>query len=121
MVVTRGCGHHREPPQQALEADDPGGDAGVGGGGVERGATLRAHEGGQEQHPGAHQPPEQQNAPGLGEGIQHVWENLKEMWTQVPKSGKKSKPVNKDHCISKMLLCKDSVTMVSQNPLIAFQ
>ena len=28
MVVTRGRGHHREPPQQALEADDPGGDAG---------------------------------------------------------------------------------------------
>ncbi|KAB0347224.1 hypothetical protein FD755_015266, partial [Muntiacus reevesi] len=43
------------------------------------------------------------------------------MWTQVPKSGKKSQPVNKDHCISKMLLCKDSVTLVSQNPLIAFK
>lgn len=40
MVVTRGRGHHREPPQQALEADDPGGAAGVGGGGVERGVTL---------------------------------------------------------------------------------
>lgn len=46
---------------------------------------------------------------------------MKEMWTQVPKSGKgkKSKPVNKDHCISKMLLCKYSVTIVSQNPHIA--
>lgn len=43
---------------------------------------------------------------------------MKEMWTQVPK---KSKPVNKDHCISKMLLCKDLVTMVLQNPLIAFK
>uniref|UniRef100_A0A452EVQ5 Small nuclear ribonucleoprotein Sm D2 n=1 Tax=Capra hircus TaxID=9925 RepID=A0A452EVQ5_CAPHI len=47
--------------------------------------------------------------------------NLKEMWTQVPKSGKgkKSNGFNKDHCISKMLLCKDSVTVVSQNPHIA--
>uniref|UniRef100_A0A8C6CVR6 Small nuclear ribonucleoprotein Sm D2 n=1 Tax=Moschus moschiferus TaxID=68415 RepID=A0A8C6CVR6_MOSMO len=50
-----------------------------------------------------------------------VLRNLKEIWTQVAKSGKgkKSKPVNKDHGISKMLLCKDSVTIVSQNPLIA--
>ncbi|ELW62473.1 putative small nuclear ribonucleoprotein Sm D2 [Tupaia chinensis] len=35
-----------------------------------------------------------------------VLENVKEMWTEVPKSrkGKKSKPVNKDHYISKMFL-----------------
>lgn len=36
-----------------------------------------------------------------------VLENVKEMWTEVPKSGKgkkKSKPVNKDRYISKMFL-----------------
>lgn len=31
IVVTRGRGHHCEPPQQAREADDPGGAAAVGG------------------------------------------------------------------------------------------
>ena len=72
MVVTRGHGHHREPSQQAWEAGDPGGAAGVGGGGVELGAPLCAHAVGQKQHPRAHQPPEQQNAPGLDEGVQHM-------------------------------------------------
>nr|XP_039325271.1 small nuclear ribonucleoprotein Sm D2-like [Saimiri boliviensis boliviensis] len=51
-----------------------------------------------------------------------VLENVKEMWTEVPKSDKgkkKSKPVNKDHYISKMFLHGDSVIVVLQNPLIA--
>uniref|UniRef100_A0A8C4PRL3 Small nuclear ribonucleoprotein Sm D2 n=1 Tax=Equus asinus TaxID=9793 RepID=A0A8C4PRL3_EQUAS len=36
-----------------------------------------------------------------------VLQNVREMWTQVPKSSKdrKSKPVNKDGSISKMFLC----------------
>ncbi|XP_006883266.1 PREDICTED: small nuclear ribonucleoprotein Sm D2-like [Elephantulus edwardii] len=46
-----------------------------------------------------------------------VLENVKEMWTEVPKSGKgkKSKPVNKDHYISKMFLRGDSVIVVLRN------
>ncbi|XP_037382865.1 small nuclear ribonucleoprotein Sm D2-like [Talpa occidentalis] len=51
-----------------------------------------------------------------------VLENVKEMWTEVPKSGKgkkKSKPVNKDLYISKMFLRRDSVIVVLRNPLIA--
>ncbi|XP_063103599.1 small nuclear ribonucleoprotein Sm D2-like [Cavia porcellus] len=50
-----------------------------------------------------------------------VLENVKEMWTEVPKSGKgkKSKPVNKDCYISKMFLHGESVIMVLRNPLIA--
>lgn len=50
-----------------------------------------------------------------------VLENVKEMWTEVPKSGKgkkKSKPVNKDRYISKMFLRGDSVIVVLRNPLI---
>lgn len=50
-----------------------------------------------------------------------VLENVKEMWTEVPKSGKgkkKSKPVNKDRYISKMFLRGDSVIIVLRNPLI---
>ncbi|KAL6088529.1 hypothetical protein STEG23_005679 [Scotinomys teguina] len=50
-----------------------------------------------------------------------VLENVKEMWTEVPKSGKgkkKSKPVNKDRYISKMFLRGDSVIVVLWNPLI---
>ncbi|ELW72622.1 Small nuclear ribonucleoprotein Sm D2 [Tupaia chinensis] len=49
-------------------------------------------------------------------------ENVKEMWTEVPKSGKgkkKFKPVNKDRYISKKFLRGDSVIVVLQNPLIA--
>ncbi|XP_062035305.1 small nuclear ribonucleoprotein Sm D2-like [Lepus europaeus] len=47
---------------------------------------------------------------------------VKEMWTELPKSGKgkkKSKPVNKDCYISNMFLRGDSVIMVLRNPLIA--
>uniref|UniRef100_A0A8D2GG72 Small nuclear ribonucleoprotein Sm D2 n=1 Tax=Theropithecus gelada TaxID=9565 RepID=A0A8D2GG72_THEGE len=46
---------------------------------------------------------------------------LKEMWTEVPKSGKgkNSKQVNKDHYISKIVLHGDSVIVVLQNLLIA--
>ena len=49
-----------------------------------------------------------------------VLENVKEMWTEVPKTGKgkkKSKPVNKDRFISKMFLRGDSVILVLRNPL----
>ncbi|ELK38063.1 Small nuclear ribonucleoprotein Sm D2 [Myotis davidii] len=51
-----------------------------------------------------------------------VLENVKEMWTGVPKSGKskeKSKTVNKDFYISKMFLHRDLVIVVMRNPLIA--
>uniref|UniRef100_A0A2K5HM05 Small nuclear ribonucleoprotein Sm D2 n=1 Tax=Colobus angolensis palliatus TaxID=336983 RepID=A0A2K5HM05_COLAP len=47
---------------------------------------------------------------------------LKEMWTEVPKSGKgkkNSKQVNKDHYISKIVLRGDSVIVVLRNSLIA--
>ena len=49
-----------------------------------------------------------------------VLENVKEMWTEVPKTGKgkkKSKPVNKDRFISKMFLRGDSVILVLRNPM----
>ena len=49
-----------------------------------------------------------------------VLENVKEMWTEVPHTGKgkkKSKPVNKDRYISKMFLRGDSVILVLRNPL----
>merc|ERR1712100_654103 len=48
-----------------------------------------------------------------------VLENVKEMWTEVPKTGegsKKAKPVNKDRYISKMFLRGDSVIVVLRNP-----
>ncbi|XP_024389965.1 uncharacterized protein [Physcomitrium patens] len=48
-----------------------------------------------------------------------VLENVKEMWTEVPKAGKgkkKAKPVNKDRFISKMFLRGDSVIIVLRNP-----
>merc|ERR1712117_586081 len=51
-----------------------------------------------------------------------VLENVKEMWTEVPRTGKgkkKSKPVNKDRYISKMFLRGDSVILVLRNPLAA--
>ena len=44
--------------------------------------------------------------------VTQVLENVKEMWTEVPKAGKgakKAKPVNKDRYISKMFLRGDSV------------
>merc|ERR1719198_1640506 len=48
-----------------------------------------------------------------------VLENVKEMWTEIPKTGKgkkKSKPVNKERFISKMFLRGDSVIVVLRNP-----
>ena len=49
-----------------------------------------------------------------------VLENVKEMWTEVPRTGKgkkASRPVNKDRFISKMFLRGDSVILVLRNPL----
>ncbi|XP_021963802.1 small nuclear ribonucleoprotein Sm D2 isoform X1 [Folsomia candida] len=49
-----------------------------------------------------------------------VLENVKEMWTEVPRAGKgkkKTKAVNKDRFISKMFLRGDSVILVLKNPL----
>eukprot|EP00163_Fabomonas_tropica_P034932 TRINITY_DN9_c1_g2_i1.p1 TRINITY_DN9_c1_g2~~TRINITY_DN9_c1_g2_i1.p1 ORF type:complete len:113 (+),score=31.70 TRINITY_DN9_c1_g2_i1:25-363(+) len=48
-----------------------------------------------------------------------VLTDVKEMWTEAPKSGKgqkKAKPVNKDRFISKMFLRGDSVILVLKNP-----
>mmetsp|Transcript_34964 Transcript_34964/g.99121 ORF Transcript_34964/g.99121 Transcript_34964/m.99121 type:complete len:111 (+) Transcript_34964:203-535(+) len=48
-----------------------------------------------------------------------VLENVKEMWTEIPKTGKGKKgstPVNKDRFISKMFLRGDSVILVLRNP-----
>jgi small nuclear ribonucleoprotein D2 len=47
-----------------------------------------------------------------------VLENVKEMWTEVPKAkgGKKGKAVNKDRFISKMFLRGDSVILVLVDP-----
>ena len=48
-----------------------------------------------------------------------VLENVKEMWTEVPKTGKgkkKAKPVSKDRFISKMFLRGDTVILVLRNP-----
>lgn len=52
-----------------------------------------------------------------------VLENVKELWTEVPRAAKgqkKSKPVNKDRYIPKMFVRGDSVIIVIRNPL-AFQ
>lgn len=50
-----------------------------------------------------------------------VLENVKEMWTELPKPGKgqkkKGKPVAKDRFISKMFLRGDSVILVLKNPM----
>jgi len=49
-----------------------------------------------------------------------VLENVKEMWTETPKTGKgkkKAKPVNKDRFINKMFLRGDSVILILRNPL----
>ena len=51
-----------------------------------------------------------------------VLENVKEMWTEIPRAGKgkkKAKPVNKDRYINKMFLRGDSVILVLRNPLAA--
>jgi len=45
-----------------------------------------------------------------------VLENVREMWTEVPKGTKKGKPINKDRFISKMFLRGDSVILVLRNP-----
>ncbi|KAI3773152.1 hypothetical protein L6452_04355 [Arctium lappa] len=48
-----------------------------------------------------------------------VLENVREFWTEVPKTGKgkkKALPVNKDRFISKMFLRGDSVIIVLRNP-----
>ena len=48
-----------------------------------------------------------------------VLENVKEMWTEIPKTGrgkKASTPVNKERFISKMFLRGDSVILVLGNP-----
>jgi small nuclear ribonucleoprotein D2 len=49
-----------------------------------------------------------------------VLENVKELWTEIPKTAKgqkKSKPVNKDRYIPKLFLRGDSVILVIRNPL----
>ena len=46
-------------------------------------------------------------------------EEVKEMWLEVPKSGKgkkKSKPIPKDRFISKLFVRGDSVILVLRNP-----
>ncbi|WOG83794.1 hypothetical protein DCAR_0102972 [Daucus carota subsp. sativus] len=48
-----------------------------------------------------------------------VLENVREMWTELPKAGKgkkKSLPINKERFISKMFLRGDSVIIVLRNP-----
>eukprot|EP00047_Mylnosiga_fluctuans_P001865 m.222226 g.222226 ORF g.222226 m.222226 type:complete len:116 (-) comp10730_c0_seq1:119-466(-) len=53
-----------------------------------------------------------------------VLENVKEMWTEVPKAGKgkkKAKPISKDRFISKMFLRGDTVILVLRNPGAANQ
>jgi len=47
-----------------------------------------------------------------------VLENVREMWTEVPKGSgkKKAKPVNKDRFVSKLFLRGDSVILVLRNP-----
>ena len=53
-----------------------------------------------------------------------VLEQVKELWTEVPKTAKgqkKAKPVNKDRFIPKMFLRGDSVILVIRNPLATGQ
>mmetsp|Transcript_2040 Transcript_2040/g.3197 ORF Transcript_2040/g.3197 Transcript_2040/m.3197 type:complete len:110 (-) Transcript_2040:992-1321(-) len=48
-----------------------------------------------------------------------ILENVTEMWTEIPKTGKGSKAsraVNKDRFVNKMFLRGDSVVMVLRNP-----
>merc|ERR1712070_617028 len=48
-----------------------------------------------------------------------VLENVQEMWTETPKTGKgkkKARPVNKERFINKMFLRGDSVIIVLRNP-----
>jgi small nuclear ribonucleoprotein D2 len=49
-----------------------------------------------------------------------VLENVKEFWTETPKTGKgikKARPVNKDRFLSKLFLRGDSVIVVLKNPV----
>uniref|UniRef100_A0A2P2IE86 Small nuclear ribonucleoprotein Sm D2 n=1 Tax=Hirondellea gigas TaxID=1518452 RepID=A0A2P2IE86_9CRUS len=49
-----------------------------------------------------------------------ILENVREMWTEVPRTGKgkkKAKPVNKDRFISKLFIRGDSVILVLRNPM----
>ncbi|VDN19370.1 unnamed protein product [Gongylonema pulchrum] len=51
-----------------------------------------------------------------------VLEGVKEMWTELPKTGKgkkKAKPMAKDRFIPKMFLRGDSVIIVLKNPAVA--
>lgn len=47
-----------------------------------------------------------------------VLENVREMWTEMPRGGKgkKATPVNKERTIKKMFLRGDSVIVVLKNP-----
>lgn len=51
--------------------------------------------------------------------LYRVLTDVKEMWTEQPKTGKgqkKAKAVNKDRYVSKMFLRGDSVVLVLRNP-----
>lgn len=51
-----------------------------------------------------------------------VLENVKEMWTEVPRPGKgqkRAQATNKDRYISKLFLRGDSVILVVKNPIAA--
>ena len=50
--------------------------------------------------------------------FKQVLENVREMWTEVPKgsSGKKAKAINKDRFISKLFVRGDSVVLILRNP-----
>lgn len=48
-----------------------------------------------------------------------VLENVKEMWTEIPRTAKgqkKARPVNKDRYISKLFVRGDSIILVLRNP-----
>uniref|UniRef100_T1GE67 Small nuclear ribonucleoprotein Sm D2 n=1 Tax=Megaselia scalaris TaxID=36166 RepID=T1GE67_MEGSC len=48
-----------------------------------------------------------------------ILENVKEMWTEIPRAGKgkkKSKPINNERFVTKMFLRGDSVILVVRNP-----
>lgn len=47
-----------------------------------------------------------------------VLENVREMWTEVPRGGKgkKATPINKERFINKMFLRGDSIILVLKNP-----
>jgi small nuclear ribonucleoprotein D2 len=45
-----------------------------------------------------------------------VMENVQEVWTEMPRKGKKGVPVTKSRFIPKMFLRGDSVIYVLKNP-----